>query len=150
MRDKNLLYAKQKLVNNGYTCVLYNGENIIASTKRGVAPLIELLETGDDFEGFVAADKVVGRATAFLYVLLKINSVYANVISKGAINVFEKYCVSYSYGELVDNIKNREGTGCCPMEEVTKGIEDAEEAFVAVKKRYIELKEGIENQLKKL
>ena len=26
MRDKNLLYAKQKLVNNGYTCVLYNGE----------------------------------------------------------------------------------------------------------------------------
>lgn len=139
MREEYLLYAKQVLMDEGYTCILYDGKNIIASIRRGVAPLLELLERDGSYDGFVAADKVVGRATAFLYVLLKISDVYAKVISKGAVNVFEKYGVKFSYDEMVDEIKNRAGNGCCPMEEVTIGIEDAEEAFVAVKKRYMEL-----------
>lgn len=139
MKEEYLLYAKQILVDKGYTCVLYDGKTMVTSTKRGVTPLLEWVEEGRNFDGFVAADKVVGKATAFLYVILNIKYVYSKVISKGAVEVFEKYGVKFSCDELADEIINRTGTGCCPMEEVTRKIEKADAAFTAIRKRYMEL-----------
>ena len=81
----------------------------------------------------------MGKATAFLYVLLNIKNVYALVMSRGAAEVFKKYGVEFSYDKLVDMIINRAGDGSCPMEAATKGIDTAEEALAAVKNKYIEL-----------
>ena len=62
----NLEKAKNKLVTEGYTCVLCCGEVCHTSELRGVKPLVQWLNTGNDFSRFCAADKVIGRATAFL------------------------------------------------------------------------------------
>lgn len=139
MEEKYLEYAKQELLNKEYTCVLYNGTDTITSKNRGVAPLLGWIEEERNFEGYVAADKVVGKATAFLYVTLNVKAVYGKVISRSAVNVFEKYGVKFSYDEMVDKIMNRMRTGYCPMEDATREIENTKEALDAIKKRYMEL-----------
>lgn len=42
------------------------GSTIYISTERGVKPLIDRIDDGTDLQGFSAADKVVGKAAAFL------------------------------------------------------------------------------------
>lgn len=124
---------------NGYTCVLCRGDEIHTTTQRGVKPLLEWIENGTDLKGFSAADKVVGKAAAFLYILLGVREVYALVISEAAINTFSRNGITPKYEKSVPFIKNREGTGKCPMEQAVWDINDPEKALAAVKKRLAEL-----------
>ena len=114
--------AARILETGSYTCVLCRGDETLTSTRRGVAPLMDWLESGADLRGFCAADKVVGKATALLYCLLGIKAVYAKVISRAAVAVFERENLPFYYETLADAIKNRAGTGLCPMEQATKDI----------------------------
>lgn len=54
-------HAKQLLTGEGYTCVICRGDDIHTSEKRGVAPLIELLDSNIDVRGYSAADKTIGK-----------------------------------------------------------------------------------------
>ena len=77
--------AKRILDSSAYTCVLIKGNEILTSSKRGVSPLLEWLDSGNSFDGFSAADKVVGKAAAYLYIFLGIKNLYTKVISNGAL-----------------------------------------------------------------
>ena len=129
--------AKSLLQNGGYTCVLCKGEAVHTSFHRGVRPLLELLET--DVSGFYAADKVVGKATALLYSLLNVKAVHAQVISSAALQVLQDSPVAVSWDTQVEYIKNRTGDGRCPMEQATEGIDDPQEALVAIQEKLKEL-----------
>lgn len=139
----NLQNAKQILHNEGYTCVLCNSNEIIYSTVRGVAPLLGWLESGKDFSSFCAADKVIGKAAAMLYVLLNIKEIYTDVISKGAIQTFEKYGVKYYFNHMTDMILNRTQSGYCPMEEATQSTNEPQLALLAIQAKLRQLKEGL-------
>ena len=116
--------ARQLLASEGYTCVLCLEDKFYTSTRRGVAPLLQWLDDGTPLEGFSAADKVVGRAAALLYRLLRIKALYAAVISRSALEVLEQGGIPVYYDTLTEGIVNRAGTGPCPMEAATKDISD--------------------------
>lgn len=99
------------------TCVLIRGDECLTSTLRGVKPLIGWLDSG--VRGGVAADKVVGKAAAFLYVLLDVRAVYADVISASAEEVLRAYHIAAAYGTRTERIVNRTGDEFCPMETAT-------------------------------
>ena len=130
MQDLNT--AKLLLDRDNLTCVLVLGDRIRTSTHRGVRPLLDLLATGEDFQGFSAADKVVGKATAFLYVLLGVRAVYARTVSRSAAGVLGQYGITLEYGTMVEAIANRDRTGFCPMESAVRDIDDPREAHRAV------------------
>lgn len=88
---------------------------------------------------FCAADKVIGKGAAFLYVLLGIKQVYATVISESAKHVLEKNGIALEYDTLVDRIMNRTRTGFCPIETAVVEIEDANEALMVIKATFREL-----------
>ena len=134
---KDLEKAKSVLHSGGYTCVLCKGDLLHTSTRRGVAPLLELLNT--DVSGFCAADKVVGKATALLYCLLDIKAVHAGVISQAALQVLRSHKIVATWDTEVAYIQNRTGDGRCPMEQATEGIEDPREALVAIQEKLKEL-----------
>lgn len=134
---KDLEKAKSVLHSGGCTCVLCKGDLLHTSTRRGVAPLLELLNT--DVSGFCAADKVVGKATALLYCLLGIKAVHAGVISQAALQVLRSHKIVATWDTEVAYIQNRTGDGRCPMEQATEGIEDPQEALVAIQKKLKEL-----------
>ncbi len=126
--NSDLKNARETLLSGGYTYVLQKGETQVCGNERGVRPLLGLLESGESFSGYSAADKVVGRAAAMLYCLLKVKEVWALVMSKGAEEIFEKYQVGYVCENTVEYIINRAGTGKCPMEAASESVTDIKEA----------------------
>ena len=127
-----LTKAKAILESGGYTCVLTDGTAVYASTLRGVKPLVQFLESGRVPFGLSAADKVVGKATAYLYVLLKVQEIYAQVISESAAEVLEAKGIHVQYGKKVPNIINRKGDGICPFEAAVMEITDPVMAYDAI------------------
>lgn len=123
------------LEEKGYTCVVCGGEDVYTATERGVKPLLNWLDSGMELKGFCAADKVVGRATAFLYSLLGVEEVYAHVMSRPAAEVLKNYGISAHAGQLTDGIINRKGTGPCPFEAAVMGIQDSRDALTAIREK---------------
>ena len=127
--------AKKLLPEGGYTCVLCRGAEVHTATARGVRPLLDWLDSGLDLRGFSAADKVVGRATAFLYVLLGVRTVHALVMSTPAKEALEANGIPAFCGREVAGIINRRGDGPCPFEEAVLDITDPEEALSAIRRK---------------
>ena len=86
-----------------------------------------------DFSGYAAADKVVGKATAFLYCLLEVSAVYAPVISQAALEILQARGIHTEYDLCVPAILNRRKSGFCPMETATQNISDPEAALEAIR-----------------
>ena len=132
--NSNTLEAANLLKSGSYTCLLYRGEATYTSTERGVKPLINWLDSGKNFKGYCAADKIVGKAAAMLYLLLGVSEVYAPVMSEAAQYTLAKNGVVPYCGQSVKKIMNRLGTGNCPMEDAVENLEIPEEAYRALKK----------------
>ncbi len=144
MQTNTLQKAKERLFSGGYTCVLCKGEEMYTSTLRGVKPLIKWYEEGKKFCGFSAADKVIGKATAFLYLLLGVREVYAFVLSRSALETLKKGGIYVEYSELTEHIINRKGDGICPFEEAVTPISDCREAYLAIWRKMAEI--GIDKE----
>lgn len=137
--NNDLERAKNTMKTGKYTCVLCCGDKIVTSMEHGVKPLLEWISEDRDFTLFSASDKVVGKAAAFLYIILGIKEIYAEIISSGAKDIFYKHGIEVSYNILTDFIKNRSGTGFCPMEQAVMDVCDAEKAFYVIKKKALKL-----------
>ena len=131
--------AKEMLAEGEYTCVLCLDDMTFTSTANGIKPLNWWLRDGCRFEGFSAADRVVGRAAAFLYVLLGVKEIYAEILSESAESVLDRYGIKWTFGTKVKNILNRTGDDLCPMEKIAINHEDPEEAYAALKEKIAEL-----------
>lgn len=131
----NLERAKELLKSSESTCVCCSDEDTLISKKRGVAPLIEWLDEGKNLKEYSAADKVVGNGAAFLYILLEVKELYANVISKSALETLNRYQIAITYDILTEAIRNRENTGFCPIETAVSGITSPDKALTAIRSR---------------
>lgn len=131
MRD--LEKARSLLENESYTCVICRGEDTVTDRRRGIRPLLELLESEADLHGYSAADRVVGKAAAFLYCLLGVKVLYAGVLSVPAREVLSSAGVQVEYGTLVPAIRNRTGDGFCPMETAVWDLTDPADAPDAIR-----------------
>ena len=131
----NLERAKELLKSSESTCVCCSDEDTLISKKRGVAPLIEWLDEGKNLKEYSAADKVVGNGAAFLYILLEVKELYANVISKSALETLNRYQIAITYDILTEAIRNRENTGFCPIETAVSGITSSDKALTAIRSR---------------
>lgn len=120
--------AKTLLKKGGHTCVFITNGGVFTSDERGIKPLLDVLNSDMDTANAVVADKVVGKAAAFLYVLMKIETLYAQTVSEPALFVLKRAGIKVEYDTLVPSIRNRAGTGRCPMESAVWKIDDAQEA----------------------
>ena len=136
--NNELLRAKERL-SEGYTCVMVKGHKERCFTERGVAPLISLLPSA---EGAVFADKVVGKAAAYLYVLLSARAVFAQTVSRGARAVLERYGVPLELETEVPAIINRRGDDLCPLEKALSGEYTPVDALGIINETLKNLKEG--------
>lgn len=116
-----------------YTCAVCQGDAIYTATERGVKPLLEWLDNGPSLKGYCAADRVVGRAAAFLYCLLGVTEVYALVMSRPAAQVLRDHGISFHAATFTDGIINRKGTGPCPFEAAVMDITDPGEALLTIR-----------------
>lgn len=109
--------AKEIFQKENCTLVLCKGDDVFTSDQTGIKKLVELAEGDKDFSDYSACDKIVGRAAAFLYVLLGVKHVHATVMAKLAIQILDRAEITYSADTFAETIQNRQNTGICPMEE---------------------------------
>lgn len=129
--DKAL--ARKLLGAENYTCVLVRGGQVYSSRERGILPLVRWVDAGTDLRGYAAADKVVGKAAALLYVCLGVGYVFADVLSESGQRILREYGIENECNTLSTGIVNRAGTGLCPMEETVQEISSPKEAVAALR-----------------
>jgi len=126
--------AKELFQTGEYTCVLVKDDSVYTSATAGISPMLGFIGSGIDLNGFSAADKIVGRAAAMLFVLAGVKEVFTAVLSKQAEAVFIKHGIRFSCDTLTEAILNRSGTDLCPMEKAVGDIEEPPAAIEAIKK----------------
>ena len=135
--EKDFKKAIDEFNTGKYTLVICKNEDIIKSDLTGIRPLMKIIDDKKECKGYSAADKIVGRAAAFLYTLLEVKNIYGEVMSKGATDILKNAGINYIYKTLTDFIENRQKNGICPMDEAVKNINDANEACEAIRKKMI-------------
>ena len=138
----NDLQKAKEILAEGYSAAIVKGDSVYISDANGIKPLNWWLRDGYSFEGYSAADKVVGRAAAFLYVLLKVKEIHAELLSESAVPVLERYNIPYSFNKKVPNILNYAGDDLCPMEKIALQHEEPEACYEALKVKIAELMAG--------
>lgn len=129
----NLERAENLLKSSDFTCVCCNDTETLTSRKRGVAPLLEWLDSGISLKEFSAADKVIGKGAAFLYVLLDAREIYTNIISRFALETLENHHILVTYDVLTEAIRNRDNTGFCPIETAVSDISEPQKALFVIR-----------------
>ena len=134
----DLQRAKEGL--RGHTLCLVRGEEILVRNERGIAPMMALLDDGYELAGFTAADRVVGKAAAMLFVKGKIKELYAETISASAAAFLQMHCIPFTFGKMTERIVNRTGTGYCPMESTVLTTDDVERGYSLLKEKLAALR----------
>lgn len=129
--DQRLDAARERLDREGWSLVVITSGGLEhVSRERGVVPLLDIVEkAGEGLRDAVLADKVVGRAAAMLVAGAGFSRVYARVLSMPAREFLEIAAIPTIWENLVTGIHNRSGDGCCPMEALTLGVTDPQEAL---------------------
>lgn len=129
--------AKENLPGHSI-CLCRNGE-YFTDDGRGISPMMRFISEGKDLAGFSAADVIVGKAAAMLFVKAGISEVYGETMSRTAAGFLKEHGIPCSYGTLTEKIINRQGTDICPMEKTVADISDTDEAFDALRKKLAEM-----------
>ena len=136
----NLQQLKEKLKEDEATLVAKVKGEIYESHLHGIGPILNpMKENQNFFEDGIVVDRVIGKATAMLLALSKVQYVYAYVMSEKAKEILDMYHVEYGYEETVPYIINRTHDGMCPMEKTVYDMNDLDEAFIALKHKQSEL-----------
>ena len=114
------------LHSEGLTLVVKSGDGTIHRfTQRGVKDLLTLVTTAPEvLHNAIIADKAVGKAAAACMVQGGVKQVWADVMSEPAMTLLRAFRVEAECGTLVDHIINRAGTDWCPMERLSREIDD--------------------------
>ena len=115
-------------------CLCRNGE-IIARDGRGIAPVMQLLAEQTDLRGFSAADLIVGKAAAMLFVKAGVVSVHGKTMSENGKAYLTAHGIPCTCDVLTEKIINRKGDGICPMEQTVLEIDDPEAGYAALRQK---------------
>lgn len=116
----------------GHSIALVRGETVITHDGRGISPMMELIAAGTELTGFSAADLIVGKAAALLFLKAGIAAIHAKTISAEGLRVLRVHGIPCTYEVLTERIINRQGTGLCPMETTVLAIDDPDAAYPAL------------------
>jgi len=124
--------------------ILKDGAITFSSAGKGVAPLLEAVETLGlgQLAGSVVVDRVVGKAAALIIGYFKAACVYTEVLSRRGASFLDACGISCCAEEIVEEIMNRDGTDMCPLEKAVLNTEDPSEGYDVLKKT---MKRLIEN-----
>lgn len=112
-------------------CAATGGQVVVREDGPGVTCLLAAIQ--DPFLGSLGpldwGDKVVGRAAALLFSLLRARSVFGSTMSEGAQEVLAAAGIPYRCDATIPVVLNRTGTGPCPLERAVSNTVDPHAAF---------------------
>ena len=137
----NLLLAKKYLHDNDLKLVVMrNGEPLASSFDRGIKPIYDVYTKEiHHLEGAYIADRVTGKAAAMLLAEAGVKGLYTDLISDAAIEVLDEYPILVEYKKRVPYILNREGNDMCPIEKISRGVQDVEGLIKGIEEFFVQV-----------
>ena len=132
--------AKQHL--SGHSLCLCKDGTILTDDGKGISPMMKLIAAGKNLNGYAAADLIVGKAAAMLFVKAGIACVHGNTMSQSGHAFLEAHHIPHTYDVLTDRIVNRTGTDICPMEQTVAELDDPNDGYAALKTRIETMRHG--------
>ncbi len=110
------------------------GAIVFSSSSKGIRPHLEAIEKlgREGIRGSVVADKIIGRAAALLILYSNPSEIHAGVITTKARELLEAKRVKVYQASEVSAIKEKDGRIYCPFEAMVQGLNDPEEAYLAI------------------
>ena len=100
--------------------VYKDGRRLFTSSKSGILPLLEYIETLSlHHRRITIFDKVVGNAAALLSIKADVEELNSPLGSKLAVKTLRDYNVKYHFSETAPFIQNRSQDDMCPMEKLS-------------------------------
>jgi len=129
--------ARQVLMKSDTSILVIRDKKIISRVQGlGIRPIMETIEKlGDEMEGTVVGDRILGKASALLCKYSKVKGVYSLQATKTAIAILIMSGIPGQTEELVPFIKNKDGNDICPFEKLLKDTNNAEEAYKILKNK---------------
>lgn len=125
---------------SGHSIALCRNGEVITDDGRGISPMMKFIAQGRDLSGYSAADLIVGKAAAMLFVMVGIVSVHGVTMSRAGKDYLKSHGVPCTCDVLTEKIIDRSGKDICPMEKTVADISDAEAGYAALKKRIEEMR----------
>jgi hypothetical protein len=134
-------YLEQLMNSESNLMVFKDDVLVFSSQSRGIAPLIEAIDTvcRGSLAGVKTADRVVGKAAALLNLYMGVSEVHAGVISRGAKELLSEHGVGYEFLDETDVVKAKDGVVFCPFERLVWDVSDPEEAHALIRAKLAEL-----------
>ena len=132
----------EQMVNSENNLMIFRDDTLVFESQgRGIAPLIEAIDTlgRENLSGVATADRVVGKAAALLNLYMGAVEVHAGVISSGAKALLSGHGVQYQFLEETDVVKAKDGVVFCPFEKLVWDVSDPEEAHALIRAKLAEL-----------
>ena len=124
-KAKTYLFQKQLTL-----IIIKDGETLFETQSRRISGFLSAIEKlGTTLENASVADKVVGKAVALLCAYAGIKSVYAETLSRNAMDVLACRLIQVEWKILVDNILDTCKEDICPFEKEAANIADPKEAY---------------------
>lgn len=132
----DLEYARKELQEKGLAFVIVKDEKVLAeSDEKGVAPFFRAVDSLRA-KGVSVADKIVGKAVAFLCVYAEVASVYTPVVSEPAAGVLRENGVHLEADTTVSMILNKNKDDQCPVEQMIFTCATPEEAYTILREKF--------------
>jgi Domain of unknown function (DUF1893). len=128
----SILFAKS-LLKNDISFALVGKRDIITDTRHGVMPLLARAE--ENFFGYLAADKIVGEAAAWLYALTKPDAVVTFIITTKAKQILNTAGIPCFYDKEVPITLGKDGMSRCPIEESVLDVCNPQCALEKIKEK---------------
>lgn len=137
-----LAEAKRVIKENKAGVVAYrDGVFTAHAAGRGIGPLLGLYD--DELaalQGATVVDKIVGRAAAAICVAAGVKAVHGLLMSEGAMQFLKAHQVACLADETTPQIRNRENTGICPMEEAVLALDEPLKMIAAIRRKLEQLR----------
>jgi phosphatidylglycerophosphatase A len=119
--------------------IVKEGQVLFSSRESGVAPFFQAVQNmGNILHNAAVADRIVGLAVAMLCLHARIASVYAGIVSTGALDMLKRQGVNISSRNVVPHIFDYDGTDLCPFEKLAQNCQEPSQLFAALQSLFAE------------
>ena len=119
--------------------IVKGGQVLFSSSDRGVAPFFQAVQSMEEhLHNAAVADRVVGLAVAMLCLHARIASVYAGIVSQGALDMLRGQGMTLTSENVVPHIFNYDGTDLCPFEKLARNCSEPSQLFAALQAVFAE------------
>jgi len=113
--------------------IVKKGRVLFGSRERGIVPFFQAVQSiGKGLHNAAAADRIVGLAVAMLCLHARITSVYAGIVSQGALDMLKKNGVAVDSKNTVTHVSNCDGTDLCPFEKLAESCRKPSQLLAAL------------------